>query len=348
MEQHGRESGFDQAAEDARILERARALAARSPVPARVGNVLAGTAGWTDPTLIRSRRFYPRGTSSAEARLRFYATQFPLVEVDASYYALPTPLNAQRWVERTPPDFVFDVKAFAALTQHPLDLGRLPRELRAALPSRLRDKARAYPKDLPGDIEFEIWNRFKQALEPLHESGKLGCVLFQFPPWFTATRANAKFIEVCRARMGALPIAVEFRHASWGEPARLPRVLDLLRALGVTYVSVDEPQGTRASMPPVAAVADPRLAVVRFHGRRTQAWDVEGATVHEKFDYVYDPAELRPWVPRIKYLSDHAEQVHIVFNNCVSDYAVLGAKDMMALIAQAQSGAGYAAQTGSD
>ncbi len=106
--------------------ERASALASRAPVPARVGHVLAGTAGWTDPSLIKSHRFYPAEATSAEARLRFYSAQFPLVEVDSSYYALPSQANAERWVERTPDGFTFDIKAFAPLTQHPVEPARLP------------------------------------------------------------------------------------------------------------------------------------------------------------------------------------------------------------------------------
>jgi uncharacterized protein YecE (DUF72 family) len=323
--------------EERRVYERATALAARAPVPARLGRVLAGTAGWTDPSLIRTHTFYPRGASSSEARLRYYATQFPLVEVDASYYALPTPLNAERWVARTPADFTFNIKAFAALTQHPVDLLRLPKDLQAVLPEDLRARGRVYPRDLPGEVEFEIWKRFKQAVEPLHKAGKLGCVLLQFPPWFTATRANAKFLEVCRARMEKLPLAAEFRHASWGEPARLPRLMTLLRRAEMSFVAVDEPQGTKASMPPVVDVPHAPLALVRFHGRRAETWDV-GASVQEKFDYLYDPAELRPWVPRVAELAQKAEKVHLVFNNCVENRAVLGARDIMALMAEEQSG----------
>jgi uncharacterized protein YecE (DUF72 family) len=321
---------------DPRVYERATTLAARAPTPARLGRVLAGTAGWTDPTLIKSHTFYPRGVSDSEARLRYYATQFPLVEVDASYYALPTPVNAERWVARTPADFTFNVKAFAALTQHPVDLLRLPKDIQAELPEDLRARHRVYPKDLPGEIEFEIWKRFRQAIEPLHKAGKLGCVLLQFPPWFTATRANAKFLEVCRARLEKLPLAVEFRHPSWGDAARVPRVMALLRRAELSYVAVDEPQGTAASMPPVVEVADPKLAVVRFHGRRAETWDA-GASVQEKFDYLYDPAELRPWVPKVERLAQQAERVHLVFNNCVENRAVLGARDIVALMAEAQA-----------
>jgi uncharacterized protein YecE (DUF72 family) len=301
-----------------------------------MGRILAGTAGWTDPSLIKSRRFYPRGFSSPEGRLRYYASQFPMVEVDSSYYALPALPTVEHWVERTPANFVFNVKAFAALTEHALDVQRLPHDLQAALPEGLRARGRLFPRDLPGDVQFEVWQRFREALEPLQQAGKLGCVLLQFPPWFDATRGHARTIEVCRARLPGVPLAVEFRHASWGEPARFHRVVAMLRGLKMAYVVVDEPQGKVNSMPPTLAVADPSLAVVRFHGHRGETWDAS-VGVQEKFDYLYDPAELSPWVPKVRTLAAEAEQVHVVFNNCVSNHAVLGAKDLMALLAESEA-----------
>ncbi|WP_437752954.1 DUF72 domain-containing protein [Sorangium sp. So ce1389] len=314
-------------------LARATALAACAPVPARLDNVLAGTAGWTDPTLVKSQRFYPKGASSPEQRLRFYASQFPVVEVNSSYYALPGPAMVEQWVRRTAPDFVFNMKAFAPLTQHPVEPARLPTDLQRALPAALLDRRRLYPGDLPTEARDVLWERFRQAVEPLRAARKLGYVLFQFPPWFTATRGNVRIIEECRERMEGVPLAVELRHGSWGEPDRIERVVDFLRDIGAFYVIVDEPQGKENSMPPTALVADPRLAVVRFHGRRAETWDAS-VSVNEKFRYVYDPAELDPWAETVERLSGEAERVHMIFNNCVSNYAVLGAKGLVTLLAR--------------
>jgi uncharacterized protein YecE (DUF72 family) len=312
-------------------LASATELASRAPVPARLGRVLAGTAGWTDPTLSKGQRFYPKGVSSPADRLKFYSSQFPLVEVDASYYALPSPVNARHWAERTPPDFTFNIKAFAPLTQHPVEIARLPSDLQRSLPEEIRAKPRVYPKDLPEEVRAAIWDRFRRAVAPLREARKLGCVLLQFPPWFTATRGNARVIEDTRAKLSDYPVAVELRHASWGEPERLGRVIDLLRAIGASYVVVDEPQGKANSMPPAIKVADPGLAVVRFHGRRAETWDARVSVV-EKFDYLYAPDELEPWARDAHNLANEAEAVHLIFNNCVSNYAVLGAKGIMALL----------------
>jgi uncharacterized protein YecE (DUF72 family) len=315
---------------------RASTLAARAPIPARIGRVLAGTAGWTDPSLIRSHRFYPPGATSAEDRLRFYATRFSLAEVDSTYYALPSRANAQRWAERTPAGFTFDVKAFAPLTGHPVEPARLPADLRGALSRDVRDKPRLYPRDLPGAVLDALWDRFTRALEPLLHAGRLGCILLQFPPWFTATQANAKVLERCRARLDGLRVAVELRSASWGEPERLPRLAALLSGLGASYVIVDEPQGTPTSMPPAVLVPDRRLAVVRFHGRRTETWRA-AASVEERFDHLYDPRELAPWTLTVARLAGQVQEVHLVFNNCVSNHAVLGAQGLIALLVHEQA-----------
>ena len=322
---------------DPDVAQRALELATKSPVPARVGHISLGTAGWTDPSLLKLGQFYPHGASKPEDRLRFYASQFPMVELDSSYYALPSVANAERWVERTPTDFVFDVKAYAALTEHPFEVERLPKDLQTLVPENAMVRGRANPKKLPAEIYGEIWRRFNAALVPLKAAGKLGAVLMQYPPWFTATKGNVKVLERARERLGDLPAAVEFRHASWGAPGRFPRVIEFLREQRFAFVVVDEPQGLPNSMPPTVAVADPHLAVVRFHGHRREHWN-ESVSVHAKFGYLYDPGELSPWVDKVRQLSASAANVHLVFNNCFSNYAVVGAKDLAALLASCVRG----------
>src|SRR5207244_11307739 len=113
-----------------------------------LGNIYYGTSSWTDRTLLASKRFYPSSARSAEERLRFYAERFPLVEVDSTYYGLPSERNAALWAERTPPHFVFNIKAFALLTHHPVGARGLPAKLREQLSS---DKKNFYRKDLPPD-----------------------------------------------------------------------------------------------------------------------------------------------------------------------------------------------------
>lgn len=308
-------------------LQSATELSARAPLPAFSGRVRFGTAGWTDRTLVESGAFYPKGKQSPEGRLRFYAEHFPLVEVDATYYALLPPETAERWVAWTPETFHFDVKAFPSLTGHPLDVTRLPADIKQECRA-LGHERRVYADKLPDELTLELQERFLNFLRPLVENGRLGSVLLQFPPWFTATQGNAKKIELLRERMPALPLAVEFRHASWFGDSRQARVQDLLRSLRISYVCIDEPLIQKDLL----AVTNPDLAIIRFHGRNTSGWKKRGATVHERFDYLYDPEELRAWVEPLRRLERESNGVHAVFNNCVRNYAVLNAKDLAALL----------------
>jgi uncharacterized protein YecE (DUF72 family) len=320
-------------AADPHRLALATGLAERSPEPAVTGNVRTGTAGWTDRTLVESGLFYPRSATSAGARLGFYAQHFRLVEVDATYYSLLAPRTAVGWLEHTPSDFIFDIKAFPVFTGHPIDVGRLPADLRPAILA-VSDAPRVYPDRLPDELRLELERRFLDSVEPLRAAGRLGCVMAQFPPWFAATRGNARRLENLRRRLGDLPVSVEFRHRSWLQPERRERLLGLLRAQEFFYVCVDEPEASVGGVPPVALVGDPRLSLVRFHGRNRAGWEKPGATVHERFDYLYAPDELGFWIDPIRRLAGRAETVHAIFNNCLRNYAVVGAKGMAALLVE--------------
>src|SRR5688500_18138491 len=129
--------------------------------------IRVGTASWTDPTMTASGVFYPEGSDSAEERLTYYASRFPLVEVDATYYALPSRRTSELWVERTPPDFTFDIKAHALMTGQPTETRRLPRDLREALPAEVAAKPRIYAKDLPDELRAAVWEWFVDGVEPL-------------------------------------------------------------------------------------------------------------------------------------------------------------------------------------
>jgi uncharacterized protein YecE (DUF72 family) len=318
---------------DAERLREALALADQAPQPARFGNVLCATAGWADRGLIKSGTFYPKAATTPETRLGYYAQHFALVEVDATYYALLAADVVARWVSWTPDHFRFDVKAHPVLTKHPIDVGKLPADLRDEI-ERTGAKARVYAERLPAEIRDEIEQRFLASLEPLAVADRLGAVLLQFPPWFGSTRANARHLEQLVERFPGVPFAVEFRNKSWLLPERRTRVFDLLKKLGLSYVGVDEPEGSVGGLPPVLEVTNPRLALVRFHGQNVSGWNKKGASVIERFNYLYRPSELESWVGRVKQIADRAESVHAVFNNCVRNYAVLNAKDLAALLAQ--------------
>lgn len=256
-----------------------------------------------------------------------------MVEVDATYYALPVRQTAEAWVERTPDTFVFDIKAFALMTGHPADTARLPSDVRAALPRAVASKSRVYPKDVPREVLDTIWATFRDAIEPLHLAGKLGAVLLQYPRWFVpTTRARDEILEA-QARLGGLPCAIEFRNRRWFTVHTADRTLQFLRDHALPYVVVDEPQGLESSVPAVAEVTSPALAIIRMHGRRDDLWEKPGVSTTERYRYLYDRRELVEWIPRIEGLAQKATATHVVFNNCYANYGTTNALEMMELLA---------------
>ena len=215
-----------------------------------MGNILVGISSWTEPTLIKGGKFYPPSANSAEARLKYYASQFPIVEVDSTYYGLPSEATSGLWVNRTPNKFIFDIKAFRLFTQHPTMPVVLPKDIREALPQDIQDKKNIYYRDLPKEVLNELWKRFEQALLPLDSAGKLGVVLFQFPPWFFPGNEQREYIASCKKKLPQYQIAVEFRHNSWVSEKNLDRTLTFLKDNKLAYVCVDEPQGFKSSVPP--------------------------------------------------------------------------------------------------
>ncbi|WP_374538848.1 DUF72 domain-containing protein [Micromonospora aurantiaca (nom. illeg.)] len=287
-----------------------------------MGDIKVGTASWTDRTLLDSG-WYPASADTPEKRLSYYARQFPLVEVDATYYSPPAERTARLWAERTPAGFTFNVKAFSLLTGHPTRVSALYKDLRPET-----DKRNVYPDDLPAQAYEEVWTRFLSALDPLVEAGKLGALLFQFPPWFTIKRANKEYLLEVERRCAPLRPVFEFRHASWFDGDNAEETLGFLREHELPFVCVDMPQGHKSSIPPVlAATAD--LAVVRFHGH-SDKWTSKD--IHEKFGYDYSKRELRDWAPKLRELAGQAEQTHVLMNNCYQDYAQRNATTLAGLL----------------
>ena len=311
----------------------AHAAAAREPIRLNGSRILIGTASWTDPTMTAPGVFYPPDATTAEDRLVYYADQFPLVEVDATYYALPARRQGELWLERTPPTFTFDIKAHALMTGQPSEPKRLPKDLREELPAELLDQKRVYARDLPKEIEDEIWNRFLDGIEPLRSSGKLGAVFLQYPRWFFPVSESRDEILRAKERLGDTPFAVEVRHASWFNEKNRDRTMRFFESEQVPYVMVDAPPGPNSSVPPVTLVSSPKLAVVRFHGRRTETWEKSGIPVVERFRYLYGIDELSDWVPRIREAAEQAPEVHVLMNNCYANSGTTNAREIADLLA---------------
>ncbi|MEO7057479.1 MAG: DUF72 domain-containing protein [Caldimonas sp.] len=307
-------------------------MAPTTPAPSGPA-IRVGTASWTDKTLIACGRFYPKGAGTAEARLRHYASQFPIVEVDSSYYAMPTPATTQLWAERTPSGFTMNVKAFRIFTGHPTEAKVLHADLRAALAAS-ELPARLFYGDLPADIASELWARFREALLPLRAAGKLGLVHFQFPPWIVADATGHATVEQCIARMAGHDCAVEFRHRSWFAGEQAGATLAFLRGLGAAHTVVDGPQGFHNSVPALWEATQPGFALVRLHGRNKATWNVRGQTsASDRFNYDYPDTELAELVPKIERLALTAMQTHVIFNNNMEDQGQRNARTLTSLLA---------------
>jgi uncharacterized protein YecE (DUF72 family) len=267
--------------------------------------------------------------------LRFYASQFPVVEVDATYYVLPNKRTAESWVERTPDDFVFDIKAHALMTGQPTEVARLPKAIREQLRGEQAEKKRIYRKDMPAELLDTVYAQFREALEPLVEAGKLGAVFVQFPKWVFPSNEARELILETRQRLD-LPIAVEFRHGSWFNEKNAERTVKFLQDNKIPYVAVDEPQGFKSSVPPVVIATNDELAVFRFHGRNQENWEKKGIPPSERFRYLYDEDELADWTPKIATVARQTKQTHVVYNNCYSNYGTTNAREAARLLAEMQ------------
>ena len=323
---------YDPGIEVARVRERAVARSNVARVRVGSGTIALGVAGWTDPTILAPGVFYPRACTTPEERLRYYASRFAMVEVDATYYSPPTRAMAAAWATRTPDDFRFDVKAHALMTGHPTDVRRLPEWLRRELPKSVNGEARIYSRDIDRTLVDELWSRFRSALDPLRTRAKLGAVMLQFPRWFEPTRESANMLIRARELLGDDIATVEFRNRAWMEGRIADRSLSLLRELRLSYVIVDAPPGMESSMPPTIAVTDPRLAVFRLHGRRTATWEAKNDPVTERYRYLYDEAQLRQWAPAVREVALQVAHVHMTFNNNHANYATTNALEMAEIL----------------
>jgi uncharacterized protein YecE (DUF72 family) len=268
---------------------------------------------------------------SAEERLRYYAGHFPIVEVDATYYRPLMPELARSWAERVPEGFCFDVKAYGLLTGHPVETVSLWPDIKDELQPDAAGKRRIYSYHLPPDAVEEAWARSVHALSPLRDSGHLGAMLLQYPPWFVPKRSNRDELARLPDRLAGTPACVEFRSPAWLGDKDRERTLGLLRDLGLALVVVDAPRSSGLQTVLEATVSD--LAVVRFHGRADSTWRARNVTAAERFRYLYSETELAEWVPRTRRLEQLASQVHLLMNNCYQDFGVRNAAQLAAMLA---------------
>jgi uncharacterized protein YecE (DUF72 family) len=267
-----------------------------------------GTCSWADEAL--TKYWYPKEVPARE-RLRWYAEHFSTVEVDSTYYRVPERSMVQGWADRTPDDFVMHVKAFGLMTRHPVKLEQLPEHLREGMPVDERGRVDRPPREQ----RALVFREFLSALEPLRETGKLGGILFQLPPYVVWKPASLDYLEWARNQLGDDKMLVEFRHRSWFEEDVMPEVLKWLEERRMAYVTVDAPKVDAKNVPATVVAATSGLAYVRFHGRNAATWNRRGGSAAERFDHLYSEDELREWVESLRELSSRSEEAYAFFNN---------------------------------
>ena len=294
-----------------------------------MAGILVGTASWTDPEFIKAGWYPPEVKNDAEGRLRYYAERFPMVEVNASFYALPAVETVAAWAERTPPGFRFHVKAHQVISGHPSEPGRLPAPLRK-LPAELDAKGRI--RTPSRELRDAAVDTLLEACGPLGD--KLGAILVQLPPFVISGERQRDELARILTRLRPARAAVEFRHRSWVAAGEREQTAALLAEHDAAWVCVDAPRTEAMSaMPSVVEVTSPGLAYVRMHGRNAAMW-TRGRTVAERFDYEYSDRELEEWVAPVLDMAERAQEVAVVMNNNARDYALQAAsrfRDMISL-----------------
>lgn len=253
--------------------------------------IYLGTAGFSYDDWVGS--FYPVGIPKHQW-LAYYAREFNTCEINSTYYALPRPANIKAMVQKTGEGFLFSIKANQEMTH-------------------LRED------------NTEVFQAFRQVIEPVIAVGKLGCILAQFPYSFRLTRENWDYLKLLKGRLGDLPIVVEFRNAQWLRD----EVFGWLRELELGFCCVDEPPLPNL-LPPLAE-ATSAVSYVRFHGRNSAKW-WKHEQAYERYDYTYSRQELNEWLPRIKKLERMSDTTFVFANNHWRGQAVDTIRQLRAML----------------
>ncbi|KUP05786.1 hypothetical protein Q73_12205 [Bacillus coahuilensis m2-6] len=265
--------------------------------------IYIGVTGWGDQDSLYASHIKPKD------KLKEYATHFPIVEVDASFYAVQPLRNSEKWVKDTPADFQFVMKAYQGMTGHE----------RGEIPFKSKE---------------EMFHEFKQSLTPYLTTGKLAMVLFQFPPWFRCSKENVEYLRFCKSQMGNIPCALEFRHQSWFEQEYYTKTLAFMEKEQWIHSICDEPQAGSGSVPIIIKATHGTSTLVRFHGRNQHGWNASGQKNWRdvRYLYRYNHHELNAWKDFVTQLQQESEHVYLLFNNNSGGDAADNAKMMMDIL----------------
>ena len=262
-----------------------------------------GLTGWGDHPDIYSTE------SKSNEKLVDYSSHFPVVELDAAFYAIQPERNMLKWIRETPDTFRFVVKAYQGITGH------------------LRGES-------PFESTEEMFTLYRESLIPLIEANKLSMVLVQFPPWFDCQKKHVDYINEVHERLQGLPLAIEFRHQSWYYPEFKQKTLDYLKHYQWIHSVCDEPQAGEGSIPLVAISTNKDHVLLRLHGRNVHGWKNPGNDQkwrEVRYLYDYNMAELQQIATIVKSLAQQSKQVTVLFNNNSGGHAANNAKQFMRL-----------------
>ncbi|WP_110113781.1 DUF72 domain-containing protein [Bacillus sp. CGMCC 1.16541] len=265
--------------------------------------IYIGVTGWGDHDVL-----YEQGVPSRD-KLAVYVGHFPIVEVDASFYAIQPKTNVEKWVAQTPESFQFIVKAYQGMTGHQ------------------REESFYKSKD-------EMFDAFIDSIQPYLSTNKLGMILFQVPPWFDCTKENVHYLRYSREKLRDFPVALEFRNQTWFSPQFYDRTLTFMEQENWIHGICDEPQAGEGSVPIVLHATSREKTLIRFHGRNVHGWNKpgEGNWRAVRFLYRYNEKELMEWKDRLTRLQKQTKDIYLLFNNNSGGDAVDNAKQMIQLL----------------
>ena len=291
------------------------------------GNILIGTASWTDPGFVE--RWYPKKMAAHE-RLAWYAQHFAMVEVNSTFYSVPDPRMVERWCATTPDSFTFDVKLHQLFSFHSTQRKLLPPELQRIAQIDAKEKVNTSP-----ELQDALLESFLRPMSILQSAGKLGVFLLQLSPAFSPRKHHLSELQPLVEKLVDYQLAIEFRNRNWVVGDQLRSTIDFLRKHNVGFVNVDAPASDHFSVVPseLNEITNPNFSYLRLHGRDPKAY-LTGKTVAARFNYDYSDKEIEEVADRSRKLAQDAKDVHVVFNNNNLDYAPRAATRLRAALNQ--------------
>ena len=298
--------------------------------PAKKGNILIGTASWTDPGFVE--RWYPKKMAAHE-RLAWYSQHFEMVEVNSTFYSVPDARTVERWCAATPGNFTFDVKLHQLFSFHSTQRKLLPPELQRIAETDAKGKVAS-----SRELQDALLESFVRPLSILQSAGKLGVLLLQLSPAFSPRKHELVELEPLIEKVADYSLAIEFRNRSWAVGDQLRSTIDFLRKHRVAFVNVDTPTSDHFSiMPPeLNEITNAEFTYLRLHGRDAKAY-LTGKTVAARFNYDYSDKEISELAERSRNLGGEVKDVHVVFNNNNLDYAPRAATRLRRALGQSMT-----------